>query len=193
MIHMAQNKSNIRFEVLLALISQSSHGRAIARFLQKPHATIQRALHDLMADNIIDSRLEGKNKVYCLRNNVQAKSSVYAAEMYKLAKAVKTHPSLGVIFEEVQKKVPKGMIVLFGSYAKGTSRKESDIDLFIEANDVKIKKKLENDYSQLKVKLGKFDKSSLLIKEIIKNHVIIRGIEEFYEKRKFFEEALEAR
>ena len=39
----------------------------------------------------------------------------------------------------------------------------------------------------LSVKLGKFDNSSFLIKEIIKSHVVLKGVEDFYEKTKFFE------
>ena len=43
--------------------------------------------------------------------------------------------------------------------------------------------------SKLSIKIGKFDTKSLLIKEIIKNHVIIRGLEDFYERVEFFKEA----
>ena len=43
--------------------------------------------------------------------------------------------------------------------------------------------------SKLSIKIGKFDTKSLLIKEIIKNHIIIRGVEEFYERVEFFKES----
>jgi len=46
---------------------------------------------------------------------------------------------------------------------------------------------VESIHSRIKVKFGDFDLSSNLIKEIIKNHVILKGVEEFYEKTKFFE------
>ncbi len=35
-----------------------------------------------------------------------------------------------------------------------------------------------------------FDTKSLMIKEIIKNHVILKGVEYFYEKTEFFEQAV---
>jgi len=59
------------------------------------------------------------------------------------------------------------------------------IDIYIEVLDQKIKKELELCSSQLSVKIGKYDKKSLLIKEIEKNHVIIKGGEIFYGKYKF--------
>ena len=43
--------------------------------------------------------------------------------------------------------------------------------------------------SKLSIKIGKFNTKSLLIKEIIKNHIIIRGLEDFYERAEFFKEA----
>ena len=46
---------------------------------------------------------------------------------------------------------------------------------------------LEAISSKVNVKLGRFDLKSLLIKEIILNHVIIKGVEEFYGRTGFFE------
>ena len=41
--------------------------------------------------------------------------------------------------------------------------------------------------TKLSIKIGKYDKSNLLIKEILKNHIIIIGVERYYEKNRFFE------
>ena len=80
------------------------------------------------------------------------------------------------------------MIVLFRSYAKGHPKKDSDIDIYLETTNNKIKPKIQELNSKINIKVGKFDINSLLVKEIIKNHVIIRGVEDFYEKNKFFEQ-----
>lgn len=80
------------------------------------------------------------------------------------------------------------MIILFGSYAKGTEKSDSDVDIYLETKDNKIKNKVKEIYSKLSVKIGEFDIKSLLIKEIIKNHIIVRGVEEYYERDIFFEE-----
>ena len=71
--------------------------------------------------------------------------------------------------------------------AKGLSKEDSDIDIYINTKDVKLKKKIEQISDLISVKIGLFNPEDLLIKEIIKNHVIIRGAEEYYDKIKFFE------
>ena len=90
---------------------------------------------------------------------------------------------------EIVNKNPRGMIILFGSYAKFIPKEDSDIDIYIETTENKVKNKLQELNSKLSIKIGKFDKDSLLIKEIIKNHIVVRGVEEYYEKAGFFEQA----
>ena len=80
------------------------------------------------------------------------------------------------------------MIILFGSYAKGNEKSDSDIDIYLETINNKVKNKVKEINSRLSIKIGEFDLNSLLIKEIIKNHVIIRGLEEYYERNNFFKE-----
>jgi len=186
MIHMVQNKNNIESEIILNLIKNKSHLREIARNINKPHSTVLRKINELVKENILDYKREGKNKVFFIKDNLKTKNYIYSAEIYKLSKLIKKYPELSIIFEDIKKKTPKGMIILFGSYAKGNPKKESDIDIYIETTNPAIKKELQSINSKLSIKIGKFDSSSLLIKEIIKNHVIIRGVEDFYEKNKFF-------
>ena len=45
-----------------------------------------------------------------------------------------------------------------------------------------MKEEIASVHSKIKVKIGEFDLGSPLIKEIVKNHVILRGVEELYEK-----------
>jgi len=75
------------------------------------------------------------------------------------------------------------LIILFGSYAKGLEKKDSDIDIYIETKSRNVKKVVEDIHSKINVKIGSFDTKSPLIKEIIKDHVIIKGIEVFYDKQ----------
>ena len=56
--------------------------------------------------------------------------------------------------------------------------------IYIETKNRNIKKTIENIHSKIKVKIGSFDIKSNLIKEIIKDHAIVRGFEEFYEMLK---------
>ena len=186
MVHMVQNRNNIELEIILVLLRSKTHLREIARILKEPHSTILRKINELLKENVLDYKREGKNKVFFIKNNLKAKNYVYSAEIHKLNKILKKHPELSIIFEDIKKNFSKGMIILFGSYAKGNPKNDSDIDIYLETNDNKLKNKIRELNSKLSVKIGKFDVKSLLIKEIIKNHIIIRGLEEFYAKNEFF-------
>ena len=185
---MVQNKTNIELEIILVLIRERSHLREIARKLDESHSTVLRRIRELVKENVIDYKAEGKNKIFFIKNNLQARNYVYSAEKYKFVRLLKKYPHLSIIFEDILNDIRAKMIVLFGSYAKFSAKPDSDIDMYVDAADEKIKHSLQEINSKIRAKTGKFDTNSLLIKEIIKNHVILRGIEEFYEKTKFFEQ-----
>jgi len=184
---MVQNRDNIDFEIILLLLKNESHLRGIAKQLDESHSTIMRKLEKLVKENVLDYRIEGRNKVFSIRKNLQSKSYVFNAERYKLIKVINEYPELNVIIEDILKRVEEKIIILFGSYAKFLAKKDSDIDIYVETRSRKLKEEIESIHSRIKVKIGDFDLNSLLIKEIIKNHVILKGVEEFYEKTKFFE------
>ena len=145
-----------------------------------------RKLNKLTKDNILNFRLEGKNKIFFIKKNLESRTGVFNAEHYKLTKLIRAYPKLSVIIEDILTNSSDNLIILFGSYAKFIPKTESDIDVYIETENKKIKKKLESINSKIRVKMGRFDKKSPLIKEIINNHIIIKGIEQFYEKTEFF-------
>ena len=185
---MVHNKNNIELEIILTLIKNKTHLRGIARTINESHSTVLRKINELVKENILDYKKEGKNNVFFIKTNLKAKNYVYSAEIYKLSKLLKKYPKFSIIFEDIKRSVPKGMIILFGSYAKGNPKPESDIDIYVETHDNKIKNKIQELHSQISIKTGDFDINSLLIKEIIKNHIIVRGLEDFYERNRFFEE-----
>ncbi|MBI3623572.1 nucleotidyltransferase domain-containing protein [Candidatus Pacearchaeota archaeon] len=186
---MVQNKNNLESEIILVLLKDKSHLREIARTLNESHSTILRKINELLKEKVLDYKKEGRNKTFFIKNNLKSKNYVYSAEIHKLNNLLKKHPELSIIFEDLKKNFPKGMVILFGSYAKGAPKQDSDIDVYLETNDNKVKNKVKEVNSKLSIKIGKFDVKSLLIKEIIKNHVIIRGLEDFYERVDFFKEA----
>jgi len=183
---MVQEKNNLNLEIILVLLKNKTHLREIARTLNESHSTILRKINELLKENILDYKKEGKNKVFFIKNNLKAKNYVYSAEIHKLNNLLKKHPELSIILEDIKKYFSNGMIILFGSYAKGIQKNDSDIDIYLETNDNNLKNKIKEVNSKLSIKIGKFDTKSLLIKEIIKNHIIIRGLEDFYERVEFF-------
>ncbi len=179
-------EKKLSIEIVAALLEAESHARALAKKLNTNHMTVINRLRELVDENVLDFRMEGKNKVYFLKKSVEARNHVIIAELYKLNKTLDRHPELRNIIMRIQENPRIRLAVLFGSHAKGTAKKGSDIDIYIETKDRNLKEELERLNSRLSVKIGGYDRSNLLIKEIEKNHVIIKGVELYHEKNRLF-------
>jgi predicted nucleotidyltransferase len=177
-------KDNIKLEIILELLKGENHIREISKSINQPLATTQRRINNLIEDKIIDYQIKGKNKTLFLRENILTKNYIIQSEIYKLSKFLKKHPKLKSIIEEINSTSKSQLIILFGSYAKNKEENNSDIDIYIETTSEKEKKDIEEIYSKLSIKTGKFNIHSDLGKEIIKNHIILKGFETFYEKTK---------
>lgn len=185
-VHMTQIKVNYKSEVLLLLLKKNTYGRELAKELKTSLTRIQSILNELRQNNVLDYKSEGRNHIYFIKKSIVAKTYILNAENYKLAKILKRYPFLEPLFKDIMERCPNKMIILFGSYAKFIPKKDSDIDIYVETTDKKIKEKICNINNLLSVKIGDFNKDDLLIKEIIKNHIIVQGSESFYEKLEFF-------
>ncbi len=178
---MVQKRDNKEMEILSYLFNNDAHIRGIEKAIKMPHATILRKLAKLEKENIVDFKIVGKNKQYFIKRNLKARKMLEIMENYKLLRLFQKHPNLEPLFEDIITKC-SSLIIVFGSYAKGIPKSESDIDIYVETEDSAVKKRIEEINSKLSVKIGKFNKDSLLIKEIVKNHVILKGAERFYEQ-----------
>lgn len=187
MVHMVHKGDNIELDVVALLIKRKDHVRNIARELNESHSTVSRKLDGLKKEGVVDAVREGKNKIFYLKHSIVARNYILQAELHKLTKLLGSHPELGIVFDEVLKETDEGLIILFGSYAKGLAKKDSDIDIYIETKNRSVKKAVEGIHTKIRVKIGEFDTSSPLIREIIKEHVIIRGLEMFHEKKQLSE------
>jgi len=180
MLHMEQK--DYKFEIMNMLLKNSNHVRSLAKKFGTNHTTISRKIKELYELNIVDYKQEGKNKVYFIKKNPEAKAFIFMTENYKLNQIMKKHPYIRKIIEKIQGNKKIKIAIIFGSYAKGEETKKSDIDVYIETMDKKIKKDLEIIDSKVNVKMGRYDRKNPLIKEIEKNHVIIKGVERYYDK-----------
>jgi predicted nucleotidyltransferase len=184
---MVQNWYDLTSEILLLLLRGEAHLRSIAKQLNASHSTVLRTLNYLLKEKVLDFRVEGKNKIFFIKKGLPAKLSAFNAERYKLMKLLKNYKELEVIVNELLKKSSARIIILFGSYAKFIAKPDSDIDIYVATLDPKVKNALTSVHSKLSIKIGPLDTNSLLIQEIIKNHIILRGVEEFYDKIRFFD------
>lgn len=184
---MSQKSYNMSVMIVQSLLKRENHIRALAKVLGTNQTTISRKMHQLYDENIVDFREEGKNKVYFLKKTLEAREYIFIVEMHKTLQAIKKYPRLRKIIDKIKENKRISLAVIFGSYAKGTATKQSDIDIYIETEDRKIKEVAELIDTKLGVKIGLYDRKNILIKEIEKDHIIIKGVEKFYEKNEFFE------
>jgi len=164
--------------------SKRIYGGEIAKRLKMNQKTVSNALNSLEADNILKYTTEGKNKYYFLNKlNLQITDILKIVEFGKKNLLFDKYPKFKELFLELEKRT-KGMIVIFGSYAKFSSNEQSDLDIFV-IGGIKDVEDLEDKYN-LKINiirstLEKFNKSDIFIQEVLKNHIILKGVEEFIE------------
>lgn len=183
-------QNNYKYNILLLLTKGKKHIREISRLLNTNHMNIVRKTKELVDENVLDYEQEGKNKVFFIKKTHEAKQYLEIAEKYKLVNAITKYPILRDIFNEIQKDNSINLAILFGSYAKDKPKESSDIDIYVYTKNINTKRNIEKMNSKLSVKIGDYDRKNLTIKEIENNHVIIKGVELFYEKNEFFEEVV---
>ena len=175
------------YDLILTLLKGKSHIRELARKLGTNQTSVKRKLDELYKENLVDYRVEGKNYVYFIKKTLEVRIFVIIAESFNLILFLKRYPKLRGIIKKIIDREDIQMAIIFGSYAKGTSLESSDIDLYIESESLDIKKEIEKIDSKLSVKIGRYERENLLIREIESNHIVIKGIERFYEKNRFFD------
>jgi len=175
------SQKDYRLSIVLALSRQESYTRALARQLNTNQTTVARKIRELMTENIVDASTVGKNKIVFLKKSLEARQMLCAAELFKLSAFVAEYPLLRSVVEQIQNESEISMAIVFGSYAKGLAMPSSDIDVYIDTAKQKIKERIEKFDSKLSIKIGKYNRNSILVREIEKNHVIIKGVEKFYE------------
>ncbi len=177
---MFQKKNDM--EIVLELLKGETHLRGLSKATGIPVTTVKSLVDNLVEMNVLDVRRMGKNRIFSLKKTIEAREHILSAEHYKALKTINRYPRLIRIVEDAIKNC-KGMVILFGSHANFTAKRGSDIDLYCLSGKVK----------GASVKTGEFKLDSPLISEIIRNHVILKGVEEFYERIGFFEKGGQGR
>jgi len=163
--------------------------REIERILKISPRTSQLILEDLEKKTILESKLRGKIKNYKLKKNQIAKEYLIFAEEYKRISFLQKNELIKEIITKVNPYI-KGIGLIFGSFAKGIEKKDSDLDIFLigEYDKKEIKNISKNYGIEISIKnypVKIFDDNinkDILIKEVIKNHIIFKNSEEFIEK-----------
>lgn len=163
--------------------------REVEKLLKISPRTAQLILEDLENKGIIESKVKGKIKAYKLRINELSKRYLTLVEQYKSIAFLEKNLLVKEVIEKISPFID-GIGIIFGSYAKGTSSKESDLDIFVAGNykNEEIKKVSRNLGVEISVKcypLNIFKKNisqDILLKEILKNHIVFIDVEQFIRK-----------
>src|SRR3989344_784491 len=168
----------------------------ISNALKQYYSLVHRTVEKLSKDNIIVRKKTGKAYV-CSLNLENEKTHVLLtlSEIERKEEFYEKNKEIRLILEDLVDSLKEVFrtklysIVLFGSYAKGTASKDSDIDILILAkNKAPIFRKIKDLYAKygreinviiLTPKELEQQKQKEFVKEIIKNHYILYGSEKF--------------
>lgn len=160
--------------------------REVERILKISPRTAQLILEDLENKGIIESTIRGKIKTFKINPSPFTQRYLTFAEQYKALTFLEKKPLIKEIIEKITPHI-NGIGLIFGSYAKGLEKKESDLDIFVigEYNSNEIKKVSKNLGIEISVKnypLDVFEKNltkDIFLKEILKNHITFLNSEQF--------------
>ncbi|MEK6918365.1 MAG: nucleotidyltransferase domain-containing protein [Nanoarchaeota archaeon] len=125
---------------------------------------LYRALSNCMHEEIMTTEQVGKSLLYRLEINNRSASylGLVTYEIYDLP-----NPLLNTIEQEVGKKISSFIGIVFGSYAKGTQRKDSDLDIAILVENKK------------EVSTAKAVMESIKLRELLPVHYQVFSNDEF--------------
>lgn len=158
------------------------YGRNVAKKLKMNQKTVANILNELEKEHILKFTQEGKNKYYYLNRFYHyTKETIKLIETQRKVNFLEKYKRLKELFSKLEEKAERTLII-FGSYANFSANEKSDLDVFV-IGKIKNVEDLEELYNIkiniIKINKDKFDKNEHIIKEIIKNHIILKGTENF--------------
>lgn len=160
--------------------------REISTILPISHGTAQTILERLEKKLVLSSSLRGKTRIFRIKPGEIAVQYFILAEHYKKIAFIEEDP---YIFEVLNRIDPfiEGITLVFGSHAKGTSTKESDLDLLVaghyhEKEISRIGKMFDTEINIHAFPEDLFqstDPRDTLLSEVKKHHIIWKNTEPF--------------
>lgn len=161
----------------------------LSKAVKVPYATFYRALQEMK--DLVNIKKVGKSKTVSLNIESPAIRSYLAISSEEEKKEfLRKQPMINKIAAELE---TEDVVVLFGSYAKGIERKESDIDLLIinkkgdrsisfSKYELLFKRKINPIFvSKPEFKQMLREKEENVGKQALENHIILNNPESFWE------------
>jgi len=160
--------------------------REAEKLLNVSSRTALVTLAKLEKKGILESKTKGKNKTYTIKKSSLSREYLLLTEQYKRIQFLEKNHLIKEVLEKADEFI-QGIIIIFGSYAKGIQKEGSDLDLFIVGtfDEKKIKEaghKYGLDINIKSYPMNIFEKEirdDILLKEIIENHILIKDAEGF--------------
>jgi len=184
--------NDLRLKILEEFVSDYSAmltGSFIAKKKALNQKSVANALLELEREGFLKSKTYGKNRQFFLNfaDLEMVINLLSAAEHLRTIKFYKKNP---LAKEVISKIIPlcSGIVMIFGSYAKGLQRKDSDLDVFVmgRCNEKQIQK-ISEAY-RLEINVKKYpeeyfkrleSRKDILLKEVIRNHIIVSDVQHF--------------
>ena len=163
--------------------------REVEKLLDVSSRTALVTLAKLEKKGILESQTKGKIKTYAIRKSTLSRESLLLTEQYKEIQFLEENHLIKEVLEKADEYM-QGIVLIFGSYAKGIQKDDSDLDMFIvgKFDEAKIKDVgktygIDIDIKSYPVKIfSKEIHDDVLLKEIVGNHILIKGAEGFVRK-----------
>ena len=162
--------------------------REVARYLPISRGTAQTALEYLEAKQVLRSVTRGRTRLFSLRRGDHARDFCTLAEVYRRICLREEEPFLAGVLN--RSSPYRGKRCSLREPRRGTADEESDLDLFVagECRREEIERigkiyglKIHLTVYPLKI----FDRdlhTDPFLREVLRNHVLIKGTEHFVEK-----------
>lgn len=167
----------------------------IAKSLDEYYSLVHRTVQQLSRDGVLKKDRVGNSHICSLNlENEKALTLVKLSEIERREEFNSKNRELKLILEDFVKSLEPQhgrivTIVLFGSYAKGTATKGSDLDILLVVSEKigidKITREIYSKYGKEIMPMVmtrtdfKSQKDKPVIKEIIENHYVLYGVENF--------------
>jgi predicted nucleotidyltransferase len=171
--------------------------RDIAKSVAKQYAPVHTAIQRMINKKVLKKQRIGHTDYCSLELNGDSSSFCFA-EAWRAKQFMKKNKVAGQIIGEVLEKLKANfyVLVLFGSYAKGSQTERSDIDLLLVADNNSRAEELERTISAVS-RLSKkslhimsmdfkdftdmaSNKETSAVNQALGNHIIFSGYEEYY-------------
>ena len=180
--------SRVKVKILRALFrfqAKTFTSRELAEQINVSHTAVLKSLGDLQGMNIIKIESHGASNLISLN-----RESYLYGELRRFFDF--EHKSLNLMTEELREMLPRAKsIALFGSIPMKKESLDSDIDILIISEDKsKITEAIAKNQEHISRRFGnvvsahimtkqefKKKKNSLFIKDVLKNHILIKGDE----------------